>query len=157
MTAGFVIDASARWHTHVPPPLACTLCTAAALQNRTHMFSLFGVYLRVSHPPTPQLPLISAICLLMLGIWLLFHGNITSSVGMSQCVCESVYVCVHAFVVPSKSQTSVSRTQSSALNFAFKQKMWIQRVVIFNRLDRIPKGHFCVFDICLSQLQHLVL
>lgn len=128
--------------THMCPHrrLYALHCSSTA-ESYTHVQSIWC--LPPCPPPTPQLPLISAICLLMLGIWLLFHGNITSSMGMSQCV----YVCV----------CMVSHIESSALNFAFKQKIWIQRVVVFNRLDRIPKGRFSIFNICLSQLQHLML
>lgn len=128
--------------THMcPHRRLCVLHCSSAAESYTHVQSIWCL-----PPCPPQLSLISAICLLMLGIWLLFHGNITSSMGMSQCV----YVCVCAWI-----STSVSHIESSALNFAFKQKIWIQRVVIFNRLDRIPKGRFSIFN--MSQLQHLML
>lgn len=81
--------------THMcPHHCLCSLhCSSSTAEWYTHVQSIWCLPPSTPPPSPPPLPLISTICLPMPGIWLLFHGNITSSMGMLQCVC--VWVCMY--------------------------------------------------------------
>ena len=91
----FVIDGTARWYTCAPP---CTLCTAAALHHNAHFQSLFtALSLSVSLSVSLSLSLSLSLCSTYpchlppkAGNMVIFHGNITHSMGMWKYFCSRV-------------------------------------------------------------------
>lgn len=135
MTAGFVIDASARWHTHVPPPPLYSLHCSSTAEPHTEcvcviLQSLWCLPLSNSSCLSPTHHLLLNARNMLIFSWECHkrHGNV------------AVCVWVRANICPAHTRT--------VLNFETKSLKWRQQSD-FNthHVYNITKGHNCVLNV----------